>query len=113
MKLNTFQEHTRKTAQGFTASRVREDGTDLHGLIVYNILGIGGEAGEVLEVVKKACRDDHNLFHSSVKQRIIDELGDVMYYIARIADLLDVSLEKVASMNINKRDARWEDRHNG
>lgn len=74
--------------------------------LTYAILGIGGEAGEVVEVYKKAMRLGHpqliKISKSGVREALLDELGDVLWYIARVADLLGVDLETVAQMNMKK-----------
>lgn len=64
--------------------------------------GLGGEAGEVLEKLKKFIRDD-----TAVDQKdLTKELGDVVYYVTKIAHKFDVSLEDVIQGNIDKLTAR-------
>lgn len=72
--------------------------------LTYAILGVGGEAGEVLEAYKKAMREGFPglLRRSDNRFPLLDELGDTMWYVARTAKLLDVSLEFVARMNMMK-----------
>lgn len=72
--------------------------------LTYAILGVGGEAGEVLEAYKKAMRLGHPALLSVSDNRfpLFDELGDTMWYIARTAKLLDISLEFIARMNMVK-----------
>lgn len=67
-------------------------------LILNGVLGIAGEGGEVADIVKK------NLFqgHELDKDKLVDELGDVMWYIAIMAEGLGVSLEEIARHNILK-----------
>lgn len=62
------------------------------------ILGLCGEAGEVAEKIKKALRDDLPL----PKEEIAKELGDSLYYHARVAEGIGYSLEEIAKMNIKK-----------
>lgn len=75
------------------------------GAISYLALGLNGEAGEVADQVKKAIRNDG---HISLERRekIIDELGDVLWYITRIAVEFDVSIAAIAAKNIEKLQMR-------
>jgi NTP pyrophosphatase (non-canonical NTP hydrolase) len=70
-------------------------------------LGIGGEAGEVLDLIKKMYfpskpRDETIDFN----ERIEDELGDVLYYITILGWLLDIPLDAIARRNNAKLLAR-------
>lgn len=65
--------------------------------IIYPALGLAGEAGEVAEKVKKWIRDG-KLDRESIEK----ELGDVLWYIAAIAGDLDLDMDHVAEMNIQK-----------
>lgn len=68
--------------------------------IVYSALGLAGEAGELANKVKKIMRGDDN------KPELIDgiksEMGDVLWYLAALADDLGVDLAAIASENIAK-----------
>lgn len=66
-------------------------------MIVYPALGLAGEAGEVAEKVKKWIRDG-----KLDREAIEKELGDVLWYIAAIAGDLDLDMDHVAEMNIQK-----------
>ena len=74
--------------------------------IMYPVLGLNGEAGEVAEKVKKVIRDYGGNFTSEHKQEISKELGDVLWYIAATARDLGYSLEEIAQINIDKLQAR-------
>lgn len=69
----------------------------------YLCLGLASEAGEVAGKMKKVIRDTPNEFP---KKEMISELGDVLWYLARLADELGVDLSDVAQGNINKLLAR-------
>src|SRR5690554_6566424 len=60
--------------------------------------GLVGEAGEVAEAVKK------HLFHGHDRDReaVAKELGDVLWYVARMAAAVGVDLSSVAERNISK-----------
>jgi len=94
------------------------------GSITYTALGLAGEAGEVLEKVeglglenpakavvsasrvaehaKKALRDDGEAITSERREKIVNELGDVLWYITATAAELGLTLEDVARANIKK-----------
>ena len=74
--------------------------------ILYPVLGLCGESGEVAEKVKKIYRDEDGIMTETKKQEIVKELGDVLWYLAAIAKDLDISLEEVANININKLHSR-------
>jgi NTP pyrophosphatase (non-canonical NTP hydrolase) len=69
---------------------------------VYLSLGLNGEAGEVAEVVKKALRDDHGVLTPESRAKLEKEMGDVLWYLARLADVTGFSLEAVARHNLEK-----------
>ena len=66
------------------------------------LLGLVGEAGEVAEKFKKIVRDKDGVVSEEDKKEIIKELGDVLWYISAMANYLDVSLDEVARMNLDK-----------
>lgn len=98
----TFEAYQLKTAE----TAVYPGQGELYGL-VYVALGIG-EAGELQGKVKKIMRDDKGVVTPEKKQAILDELGDVLWYAARIADELGVGLEDVAAANVAKLADRKE-----
>ena len=73
-----------------------------HGLN-YNSVGFGGEAGEYLNEYKKFLRREHlPPPDDPIYERLLLELGDTLWYMARIAEDLGSSLEEIATMNIDK-----------
>lgn len=74
--------------------------------MVYPALGLAGEAGETAEKVKKFWRNlgmiNANELNAEQKLTVIKEMGDVMWYLAALADELSVDLSFVARMNIDK-----------
>jgi NTP pyrophosphatase (non-canonical NTP hydrolase) len=76
--------------------------------LIYAALGLAGEAGEVANKVKKIVRDDNNIVSDEKRAVIQKEIGDVMWYIARLCTELDVSLEDVMQQNIVKLAKRME-----
>lgn len=74
--------------------------------IVYPTLGLVGEAGEVAGKVKKVLRDNEGEFDTSHRDKIIDECGDVLWYLAALADDLGVTLGDFALANLKKISSR-------
>lgn len=70
------------------------------------ILGLSGEAGEFTDKIKKIVRDKHGKISPEDKEELLKELGDVLWYIALIAEYMGVSLEEVADKNIKKLASR-------
>ncbi len=97
MNLNEYQE----IAKSFAFKKQKS--TQKERLIIW-ALGITGESGEVADHLKKALRGDCSI--EDKKEDIIKELGDVMWYVALMANELDISLEEVANKNINKLSSR-------
>lgn len=73
---------------------------------VYPALGLAGEAGEVADKYKKIIRDNHGVFTIEDKESIAYELGDVLWYVAVLADDLGYSLDKIGEMNTEKLTSR-------
>lgn len=67
--------------------------------VYYATLGLAGEAGEIANKVKKFIRDGHSV---DKEKELISELGDVLWYVAAVADVIGVSLEDVAKDNMYK-----------
>ena len=86
------------------------------GALIYPALGLAGEAGEVVEKVKKLLRDDSPadcddaITTLTVEQRksIAMEIGDVLFYITAIAADLGYDLDEIATMNAEKLRDREE-----
>ena len=76
--------------------------------VIYGVVGLNGEAGEVSEKVKKIWRDNDGYFDIEHKAEIIRELGDVLFYLTRISTELGYSLERVAEINVKKFTSRKE-----
>ena len=74
--------------------------------VVYPALGLCGEAGEVADKIKKTIRGDSSLVN--VTGSIADELGDVLWYLAILADDLGIPLEDIAHWNVDKLQRRMK-----
>ena len=74
--------------------------------IIYPTLGLTGEAGEVANKVKKIIRDGTNKNNENLVQEISSEIGDVLWYIAVLADDVGVKLSDIANNNLIKLENR-------
>lgn len=72
-------------------------------LILNGVMGLNGEAGECIDIVKKYRYQGHDLN----KEKLIDELGDVLWYAAITAKGLSVTLDEVMDRNIAKLKLRY------
>ena len=71
--------------------------------LIEGCLGLAGEAGEVCDIVKKYIFQGHNL----ETQRIVDELSDVLWYVALTAQGIGCDLDSIMEHNINKLKKRY------
>lgn len=65
-------------------------------------LGLVGEAGEVAEKLKKIIRDKNGEHTQEDIDELAKEFGDVLWYISGLSHYLGVSLDDVASKNLEK-----------
>lgn len=66
-------------------------------------LGISGEAGEVTDNIKKVLFHGHKFD----ADKVAEELGDVMWYVAYLSDAIGIDLETIAEKNIEKLQRRY------
>ncbi len=99
MRANEYQVATRRTrpplVQGNYELELRQ-----------SVLGIASEAGEVAGVIEKHLFQGHPLD----KDKLIKEMGDVLWYLAMMSDAMKVSLEDVMERNIEKLKARYPEK---
>ncbi len=95
MELNEYQKESRKT---------KMYPEKLEGGIYYSTLGLCGEAGELANKVKKIARD--NNFD---KEGIKGELGDILWYVASVAEEIGYSLDEIAASNLEKLNKRKQE----
>lgn len=74
--------------------------------ILYTTLGLSGEAGEIPNKVKKILRDDEGVLNEEKRLAILAEIGDVLWYAARLASELGARLGDIAEANIEKLESR-------
>lgn len=72
-------------------------------LLINSVMGLCGESGEAIDIVKKWFAHGHELD----KEHLLKELGDIAWYLAEAATVLDVPLEQIFSANIEKLQKRY------
>jgi len=98
MNFNEYQKKAQKTAI------YPNQGNNL----IYPVLGLCGEAGEVAEKIKKMIRDDEGKLTEKRRTLLISEISDVLWYLSAMATELGVSLDEVAEYNLKKLKDREE-----
>lgn len=70
---------------------------------VMGIMGLCGESGEVAEAIKK------QMFHGRPidRAKMIEELGDVRWYLEYLADCYDISMREIEEHNVAKLEKRY------
>lgn len=96
LNFDKYQEQCKKTAVY----------PDIGNNFVYPTLGMIGEAGEVVEKIKKIIRDDGGQISIEKKEELQKEIGDVLWYIAQLSTELGLKLSEVIKMNIEKLSSR-------
>jgi NTP pyrophosphatase (non-canonical NTP hydrolase) len=70
---------------------------------LHMILGIGTELGELEDQYKKHMAYGKDLDTVNVEE----ELGDILFYVTGLCNLLNITLEGVMEQNVNKLTARY------
>lgn len=74
--------------------------------ILQGVMGLAGESGECVDLVKKFIFQGHSLD----SEHLMKELGDVAWYLALTADAIGYTLEEVLEANVKKLEDRYPDR---
>ena len=74
-------------------------------VLINGVMGLCGESGEVIDLVKKHLAQGHPLD----KEKLAKELGDVAWYVAETAYAIGYPLEEILQMNIDKLKTRYPD----
>ncbi|MFZ1301715.1 MAG: nucleoside triphosphate pyrophosphohydrolase family protein [Candidatus Microsaccharimonas sp.] len=98
MNLNEYQTLALRTASP----------KDKKNELFHLILGLSGEVGEIAEKAKKVVRDNESDFSTLDLDDLSKELGDVLWYVAVLADYFDIPLESIGDKNIKKLASRLE-----
>ncbi len=94
MEINEYQK---------LAMRTVNPKLDKNSVLINGVMGLCGESGEAIDIVKKWFAQGHDLD----REHLIKELGDIAWYLAETATALDVSLEEVFRGNIEKLQRRY------
>lgn len=96
MKINEYQDLAMRTLNKELSKK---------DVLINGVMGLCGESGEVIDIVKKHLAQGHELD----KDKLAKELGDVAWYLAETAYALDLKLEDIFQMNIDKLRKRFPD----
>ena len=72
-------------------------------VLINGVMGLCGEAGEAIDLVKKHLAQGHALD----KEKLAKELGDVAWYLAETATAIGYDLDTILQMNIDKLKKRY------
>lgn len=72
-------------------------------VLINGVMGLCGEAGEAIDLVKKHLAQGHPLD----EERLFEELGDIAWYLAETAAAIGRGLDDVLEANIQKLAARY------
>jgi len=104
MNLGAYQKAARKTDQNPSDAEISARKVPKSHEVI-PMLGLVGEVGALLSEYKKLLRDGK--IHRNFREEVAEELGDVLWYLANVADKFDLDLEEVAAANLKKVRARW------
>jgi NTP pyrophosphatase (non-canonical NTP hydrolase) len=102
MEFNEFQKKCRLTDLGTSAQDCLSPGW------LYYVLGAAEETGEMVGKIKKLFRDRNGIVDDEFRSMLTKEMGDIQWYLARLADQFDIEFNNVAKENINKLLSRLE-----
>ena len=101
--------HRRKKydAERLSAGSLRTAPKDLppDRLLLNGLMGLNGEAGEAIDILKKHLFQGHELD----TEHMAKELGDVAWYLAVSANAIEYDLETIMQMNVDKLKVRYPD----
>ena len=101
MEFSSYQQDAKKTIQDYIKGR------EANTLVPF--LGLIGEAGSVITELKKNLRDGNS--YTNYKNKLKEELGDVLWYISTIATQNELDLEEIAAHNLIKIKDRFDLEH--
>ena len=76
---------------------------DKKDVLINGVMGLCGESGEAIDIVKKHLAQGHELD----KEKLAKELGDVAWYLAETATAIGYDLDDIFQMNIDKLKKRY------
>lgn len=111
MDLNIYQKFVSSTTSseskglGEFIDRIVTLNTNVPLLLTASV-GLASESGEFSEIVKKVIFQGKEL-NDDVRFHMLRELGDICWYLANAANALNVDLEEIVKMNVEKLEARY------
>ncbi len=96
MTINQYQKEAMKTLNPTL---------DRDSILINSVMGLCGESGEAIDIVKKWFAQGHVLDREHLKR----ELGDIAWYLAEAATALEMDLEEVLQANLDKLNSRYPD----
>lgn len=94
MKLNTYQQRS---------SEFVSVADNSYGVVGWTV-GLAGECGEVAELIKKSLI---RRGHLPPREELVSEIGDVLFYLCRIAEADNITLDEIAKYNLDKLEKRY------
>ena len=94
MTLNEYQELALRTSRNELTSKEH---------LMNGCLGLAGEAGECCDLLKKHQFQDGR----EIREKLLDELGDVLWYVSETATALGIWMDDIALHNIEKLKKRY------
>lgn len=82
---------------------IRSDLTATDAHIIHMIMGVAGEVGELLDAIKKAVMYRKRMDRANV----VEELGDIEFYLEGLRQGLEIDRQEVLSANYNKLNKRY------
>lgn len=76
---------------------------DKKDVLINSVMGLCGESGEAIDIVKKWLAQGHELD----KEHLAKELGDIAWYLAEAATALEIPLGDILHANIDKLKKRY------
>ena len=101
MDFNEYQIFANQTDQQPETGALGSDNRS----ILVPLLGLASEAGELLGEHKKWIRDGES--YKLFPERVKEELGDILWYLANVATKHGLDLGDIAKYNLSKIDRRW------
>ena len=91
------------------AMRTLNPTLDKKDVLINSVMGLCGESGEAIDIVKKWLAQGHELDRAGLAK----ELGDVAWYLAEAATALEIPLEDILAANIEKLKKRFPEGFRG
>ncbi len=77
--------------------------TSVESALIHAVMGVSGESGEILDAIKK-----HTIYKKPLDlENVIEELGDIEFYLEALRDILKITREQTLEANIKKLSVRY------